>query len=89
MTEHTSPRIYGSDHDDPDPYTTTHGHTYVELVGGPLDGQLLDVTALTADERTDGALLISDHGVHGPGGRSDYVPRDDDLDRWRWNGDVP
>jgi hypothetical protein len=57
MTEHR-PRIYGSDHDDPDPYTLTLGHDYVELVGGPLDGQLLDVTGLTDEECADGALLI-------------------------------
>ncbi|MFJ2438817.1 hypothetical protein ACIOWM_37000 [Streptomyces anulatus] len=82
------PWIYGTDHDDPDPRTRTPGHVYVELAGGPLDGQLLDVTSYTPEERADGALLMSDHGVYGPGGRSDYVPSDSDPDRWAWNGDT-
>ncbi|MFF1271008.1 hypothetical protein ACFVZE_34820 [Streptomyces anulatus] len=89
MTEHTPRRIYGADHDDPDPYTTTPGHVYVELVGGPLDGQLLDVTALTTDERADGALLIAPRSAYGPGGRADYEPRPGNTGRWDWSGDVP
>lgn len=32
-------RVYGSDHDDPDPGPVP-GRRYAELVGGPLDGQL-------------------------------------------------
>ncbi|MGW6866478.1 hypothetical protein [Streptomyces sp. NPDC054901] len=43
----------------------------VELVGGPLDGQLLDVTAWTAADRAGGVLLIADLGLYGPGGRAD------------------
>ncbi|MGW6291011.1 hypothetical protein [Streptomyces sp. NPDC055107] len=82
------PWIYGTDHDDPDPRTRTPGHVYVELVGGPLDGQLLDVTGYTSEERADGALLMSNHGVYGPGGRSDYEPRPGDPDRWDWSGDT-
>lgn len=39
-------RVYGADHDDPDPGPRP-GHTYRELVGGPLDGLLLDVTGWT------------------------------------------
>ncbi|MGW1154812.1 hypothetical protein ACWD45_26460 [Streptomyces rubiginosohelvolus] len=81
------PWIYGTDHDDPDPRTPTPGHVYVQLVGGPLDGQLLDVTGFTPDERADGALLISPHGAYGPGSRSDYEPRDD-PGRWEWQGDT-
>ncbi|MFI8164495.1 hypothetical protein ACIF6I_35490 [Streptomyces microflavus] len=89
MTEHR-PQIYGSDHDDPDPYTTHPDHEYIELHGGPLDGQLLDVTSLTSEERTTGALLITNHGAHGPGGRADYEPSaDGDPGRWNWLGDVP
>ncbi|PVC81989.1 hypothetical protein [Streptomyces sp. CS014] len=87
MTDHR-PWIYGTDHDDPNPRTPTPGHVYVELVGGPLDGQLLDVTGLTPDERADGALLISPHSAYGPGSRSDYEPRDDDPGRWDWPGDT-
>ncbi|MFJ2101502.1 hypothetical protein ACIOHR_30515 [Streptomyces anulatus] len=46
------------------------------------DPQLLDVTACTPEERADGALLMSDHGVYGAGGRSG----DSDPGRWTWNG---
>lgn len=82
--------IYGTGHDDPDPYTPTPGHLYAELVGGPLDGQLLDVTGYTPEERVSGgALLISDHGVYGPGGRSDYEPRPGGPAQWGWQGDTP
>lgn len=87
MTEHR-PRIYGSDHDDPDPYTPRPGHEYVELVGGPLDGHLLDVTGLTAEDRADGALLIAPLGTYGPGGRADYEPRTGAPGLWDWAGDT-
>ncbi|MFF1648630.1 hypothetical protein [Streptomyces sp. NPDC058240] len=43
MTGLPQRRVYGSDHDDPDPYEQP-GREYVELVGGALDGQLVDVT---------------------------------------------
>ncbi|WP_097868534.1 hypothetical protein [Streptomyces sp. rh34] len=81
--------VYGTDHDDPAPYAFDPDHTYVELVGGPLDGQLLDVTALTAEERADGALLIAPRSAYGPGGRADYEPRPGCTTRWDWSGDVP
>lgn len=61
----------------------------MELVGGPLDGLLLDVTGLTHQERTAGAMLITNQGQFGPGGRADYEPRASDPDRWDWAGDVP
>ncbi|WP_329460531.1 hypothetical protein [Streptomyces sp. NBC_01497] len=35
-------RIYGSEYDDPHPGPVPH-RNYAELVGGPLDGLLLDV----------------------------------------------
>ncbi|MFJ8848422.1 hypothetical protein ACIRFF_36675 [Streptomyces cyaneofuscatus] len=82
------PWIYGTDHDDPAPHALTPGHIYVELVGGPLDGQLLDVTGYTPEDRTGGALLISPHSAYGTGGRSDYEPRPGDPDRWDWQGDA-
>ncbi|MFD5211587.1 hypothetical protein ACFWNF_32215 [Streptomyces anulatus] len=88
MTKNTR-WVYGTDHDDPAPYALQPGHTYVELVGGPLDGQLLDVTALTPDERADGALLIAPRSAYGPGGRADYEPHPGCPDRWDWSGDVP
>ncbi|MFL0028452.1 hypothetical protein ACJBCE_36630 [Streptomyces sp. NBUL23] len=37
----TRPWIYGTDHDAPAPRTPEPGHVYAQLVGGPLDGQLL------------------------------------------------
>ncbi|MEU5970515.1 hypothetical protein [Streptomyces globisporus] len=80
------PWIYGTD--DPDPRTPAPGHVYVQLVGGPLDGQLLDVTGFGPDDRTEGVLLISAQSAYGPGGRSDYVPDDEETGRWRWNGDT-
>ncbi|MFF2864731.1 hypothetical protein ACFVSX_33215 [Streptomyces rubiginosohelvolus] len=60
---------------------------YVQLVGGPLDWQLLDVTGFTPGDRADGALLIGPRGAYGPGGQSDYEPRDD-PGRWEWQGDT-
>ncbi|MEU2344927.1 hypothetical protein ABZ745_24270 [Streptomyces sp. NPDC013082] len=63
MTEHTRPRVDGADHDATDPCITHPDHEYVELTGGPLDGQLLDVTGLSADERTTGPYLITPHST--------------------------
>ncbi|MFJ3438881.1 hypothetical protein ACIPMU_35755 [Streptomyces cyaneofuscatus] len=65
------------------------GHTYAELVGGPLDGQLLDVTGWSAQQLLDGALLICETGMHGPGGRSDYTGLEDGSGRLFWQGDTP
>ncbi|ALU91929.1 hypothetical protein WQO_00200 [Streptomyces globisporus C-1027] len=79
--------IYGTYHDDPNPRTPTPGPVYVQLVGGPLDRQLLDVTSFTPDERAYDELLISPHGAYGHGDQSDYEPRDD-PDRWEWQGDT-
>lgn len=83
-------RVYGADHDDPDPGPLP-GHLYRQLAGGPLDGSLLDVTGWTEDQLADGALLITEHGHHGPGGRADYGPPQGDplAPTWVWLGDVP
>lgn len=83
--------VYGSEPDARDTGPKP-GHSYVELVGGPLDGMLLDVTGWPPQEVVDGALLMSDHGAFGPGGRSDYVPAEGDggeAGRFVWRGDVP
>ncbi|MGW6971516.1 hypothetical protein [Streptomyces sp. NPDC054952] len=83
------PRVYGTDHDDPNPGPRP-GRTYRELLGGPLDGQLLDVTDWMPEEIFTGALLITPLGMYGPGGRADYGPREDDpLGPWVWGGDTP
>ncbi|MFJ6140508.1 hypothetical protein [Kitasatospora sp. NPDC092286] len=80
-------RVYGADHDDPDPGPEP-GHEYRELVGGPLDGQLLDVTGWDAEQLADGAALITETGLYGPGGRAHYEPRPADPLRWDWTGDT-
>ncbi|MFH8894221.1 hypothetical protein [Streptomyces sp. NPDC017949] len=87
MEREREPRVYGSEPGEPAGLTV--GHEYVELVGGPLDGQLLDVTGWTAADRAGGALLIADLGLYGPGGRADYAPDDDDVGGpFRWRGDT-
>ena len=65
-------RVYGHDHDDPDPGPSS-GKTYAHLVGGPLDGLLLDVTGWTPDEIGTGAALPTELGQF-PGGRALYDP---------------
>lgn len=77
-------RVYGHDPGEgPQP-----GREYVELCGGPLDGQFLDVTDMTPAEQAEGALLITPRGAYGPGGRSDYG-LGNHPGRWDWRGDVP
>ncbi|MFJ4917468.1 hypothetical protein [Streptomyces sp. NPDC088726] len=85
MDDLTRRRVYGADHDDPGPEP---GREYVQLVGGALDGQLLDVTGMPPEQRVGGALLMTDVGVYGPGGRADYEPRTGDPGRWDWRGDT-
>ncbi|MGW7097614.1 hypothetical protein [Streptomyces sp. NPDC054874] len=80
-------RIYG---DEPGEASIRRpGHAYAELVGGPLDGQLLDVTGWSAQQLLDGALLICESGMYGPGGRSDYAGRSGEAERLYWQGDSP
>ncbi|WP_030750529.1 hypothetical protein [Streptomyces sp. NRRL S-31] len=66
-------RVYGADHDDPDPGPLPY-RTYAELVGGPLDGLLLDITGWRAEEVDDGVALSTEL-VRWPGGRALYDPR--------------
>ncbi|SCE38712.1 hypothetical protein GA0115240_156416 [Streptomyces sp. DvalAA-14] len=81
-------RVYGTDHDDPDPGPRL-GHEYAELVGGALDGLLLDVTGWSDSERTGGAGLMTEIGAYGPGGRAWYRPRAGDPSFWEWDADSP
>ena len=81
-------RVYGADHDDPDPGPRP-GHEYAELVGGALDGLLLDVTGWTESERADGAALVTEIGAYGAGGHAWYRPRAADPGHWEWEGDSP
>jgi hypothetical protein len=79
-------RIYGTDHDHPGPKP---GRSYAELVGGPLDGLLLDITGWRSEEIDDGVSLLTELGQFGPGGRALYDPRPGDPARWDWSGDSP
>jgi hypothetical protein len=88
MDELIRRRVYGADHDDPDPGPRP-GHVYRELVAGPLDGLLLDVTGWTERQLREGAALVTEIGRHGPGGHALYVPRSGDPQRWDWDGDTP
>src|SRR5690606_9226090 len=74
-------------HDDPE-QGPLPDREYVQLYGGPLDGQLHDVTGMTVADQRDGALLITEQGAHGPGGRADYAPGEQ-AGRWRWTGRPP
>ncbi|WCD91051.1 hypothetical protein KPP03845_200012 (plasmid) [Streptomyces xanthophaeus] len=77
-------RVYGTDHDDPNPGPRP-GRTYAELVGG----LLLDITGWTADEIHTGAALMTELGQFGVGGRALYDPRPGERNRWDWSGDTP
>ncbi|MFJ8164196.1 hypothetical protein ACIRBY_25180 [Streptomyces sp. NPDC096136] len=50
------------------------GHSCVELVGGPLDGTLLDVCGWDPQGIVGHAMVMSEHDRFGPGGGSEYVP---------------
>ncbi|MEU0009264.1 hypothetical protein ABZ079_34730 [Streptomyces sp. NPDC006314] len=79
-------RVYGQDHDHPGPRP---GQRYVELVGGPLDGLLLDITGWTQGEIDGGVALPTELGQFGAGGRAMYDPRPGDRRRFDWSGDIP
>ncbi|MCZ1012272.1 hypothetical protein [Streptomyces lydicus] len=88
MGDELKRRVYGTDHDDPDPGPKPD-HAYQELVGGPLDGLLVDVTGWSSEDLAEGAALITELGRFGPGGRAVYEPRLGDRRMWDWQGDVP
>lgn len=82
-------RVYGQDHEDPR-RSPQPGRDYGELVGGPLDGLLLDITGWTRGERETGVALPTELGHFGAGGRAMYDPRPGDRrHRWDWSGDTP
>ncbi|MFF0383025.1 hypothetical protein [Streptomyces sp. NPDC004286] len=81
-----SRRVYGAEFDHPGPRSD---RCYAELVGGPLDGLLLDITGWTADEIQTGAALMTELGQFGPGGRAVYGPRPGNTARFDWTGDTP
>ncbi|KJY34634.1 hypothetical protein VR44_11590 [Streptomyces katrae] len=57
-----------SDRDGPEPGPRP-GHVYVESVGGPLAGELVDVCGWEPREIVDQAMLMWDHGRFGPASR--------------------
>ncbi|MFD5017154.1 hypothetical protein [Streptomyces chartreusis] len=77
-------RVYGAEPGHPGPLS---GQTYVELVGGPLDGLLLDVTGWTQAEIGTGVALETELGQFGPGGHAMYDPRPGHPGRFDWTGD--
>lgn len=80
-------RVYGADHENPAPRP---GRVYAELVGGPLDGLLLDVTGRAEGDLRGGVVLPTELGRHGAGGAALYAPRGPGaLRRLDWRGDVP
>ncbi|MFF5435428.1 hypothetical protein ACFY5K_36225 [Streptomyces griseofuscus] len=89
-------RVYGCGLDDAHPGPLPH-QTYAALVGGPLDGLLLDITVWWPEEVDDGAALMTELG-RWPGGRALYDPRPDDprpsrgpgvVCRFYYSGDTP
>ncbi|MET9648508.1 hypothetical protein ACFZB6_29560 [Streptomyces syringium] len=66
-------RVYGREHDDPNPGPLPH-RTYAALIGGPLDGLLLDIKVWRPEEIDDGVALITELS-RWPGGRTLYDPR--------------
>jgi hypothetical protein len=77
-------RVYGADHDDPDPGPRDR-HEYVELSGGPPVGLFLDVTGIPEAERDYGMVPDTEIGRYEAGGRACYGPT---LTRL-WEGDAP
>ncbi|MEU3289749.1 hypothetical protein ABZ722_24725 [Streptomyces longwoodensis] len=84
-TEFMRGRVYGADHDDASPRP---GRAYAELVGGPLDGLLLDVTG-RPDAVPPEVALTTEIGRYGPGGRAVYRRRPADARRFDWVEDTP
>lgn len=88
-------RVYGADHDDANPGPLPD-RTYAELVGGPLDGLLLDIHGRPAEEVDDGVALATELS-RWPGGRALYDPRPGEtrtpgpgvICRLHYSGDTP
>ncbi|MFF4341364.1 hypothetical protein ACFY00_15695 [Kitasatospora sp. NPDC001540] len=59
---------------------------YLELHGGPFDGQLLDVAGWTPDELAGGARLVIPGDRTGP--RANYESDPDDPFRWHYRGNI-
>jgi hypothetical protein len=66
-------RVYGADYDAPDPGPQPD-RCYAELVGGPLDGLLLDIHGWRAED-IDGGVALATELSQWPGGRALYDSR--------------
>ncbi|WP_328458752.1 hypothetical protein OG780_42510 [Streptomyces sp. NBC_00386] len=88
-------RVYGADHEDPHPGPLLH-RTYAALIGGPLDGLLLDIHGWRTEEVDDGVALPTELG-RWPGGRALYdlhpgesrMPGPGVTCRFYYSGDTP
>ncbi|KAB1984232.1 hypothetical protein [Streptomyces triticiradicis] len=88
-------RVYGVDHEAPNPGPLPH-RAYAALVGGPLDGLLLDIHGWRTEEVDDGVALPTELG-RWPGGRALYDPRPGESRilgagvtcRFYYSGDTP
>ncbi|RKN45621.1 hypothetical protein [Streptomyces hoynatensis] len=60
----------------------------VQLYGGPLDGEVLDLSALSREEAKTGVALPAERCAY-PGGRALYTPDPELEGVWRWSGDIP
>ncbi len=67
------------------------GPELVTLLGGPLDGERVDVTGWSQAERAAGVALPAGAAGAYPGGRCCYGPPQDEplAAVWRHEGDVP
>ncbi|MCZ4611350.1 hypothetical protein O3S80_47915 [Streptomyces sp. Lzd4kr] len=79
-------RVYGEDPDHPGPRAD---RVYVELVGGPLAGLLLDVSGRRQEGTGTGVSLLTELGRFGADGRAIYDPRPGDPTRFDRTGDSP
>lgn len=88
-------RGYGFGFDDPDPGTLPW-QTYAALIGGLLDGSLLDITGWRPEEVDDGGALSTELS-RWPGGRALYDPHPGEprtpgpgvMCRFYYSGDTP
>ncbi|MFH9118558.1 hypothetical protein [Streptomyces globisporus] len=62
---------------------------YAEQGGGPLDGQLLDVTGWSAQQLLDGALLICESERDVRAGWAQRLRGPGEAGRLYWQGDMP
>jgi hypothetical protein len=75
--------VYGTDHPGPRP-----DRRYAELIGGPMDGLLLDITAWTQNEVDTGVALATDWGSSAQAAGPCTTRAPGDPARFDWSGDI-